>query len=161
MNIQIERLCSDSQIRSWPKIAIEGAANVAWRLRKTSLLYLQAKEATNSTSNATTKQKKETIGSNIDRMMGAQKAVLDMNKLLHKLRSKESQVGNKAIIQQKEEQLEDGLTELRKSIEKRLKQGEVSREEIDNLVESATDLGEFREEELDKILEDMESQSSN
>ena len=75
------------------------------------------------------------------------------------------------IIQQKEEQLKDGLTELknsqeslRKSIEERLKQGEVSQEEIDNLVESATDLGEFGEEELNKILENMdrmEPQSCN
>ena len=101
-------------------------------------------------------------------MTGAQKTVLDMNKLSQKLKSKESQVGKKAIIQQKEEQLEDELKNsqeaLRKSIEERLKQGEVSREEIDNFVESATDLWEFREEELNKIFEDMdrmESQSSN
>ena len=137
MNVQTERLCSDSQIRSWPKIATEGAANVAWQLHKTNLLYLQAKEATNSTSSATTTQKKETIGFNTDRMMGAQKAVLDMNKLLQKLGSKKSQVAKRTIIQQKEEQFKDGLTvlensqeSLRKSIEERLTQ-----EEIDNLVE--------------------------
>ena len=142
MNVQIERLCSDSQIRSWPRIATKGAANVAWQLHKTNLLYLQAKEATNSTSSATTKQKKETIGFNTDRMMGAQKAVLDMNTLLQKLGSKKNQVAKRAIIQQKEEQFKDGLKELensqeslRKSTEERLKQGKVSQEETDNLVE--------------------------
>ena len=46
--------------------------------------------------------------------MGAQKAVLDMNKLSQNLGSKESQVGKRAIIQQKEEQFKDGLTESNK-----------------------------------------------
>ena len=168
MNSQVDTLCGDTYIRGWPKTAIEGAANVAWRLRKTSLLFLQAKEALQTTTTADVKQKGYTINSNVDRMINAQKSVMSINAELKAIRSKEHLPGKEGLAKSREEELEDALTELknaqealRKAMEERLRQAKISREGIDNLVERETDVGEFKEEELDSIIDDINRMTEN
>lgn len=162
LNEEKERLCKDLAINKWPKKAIEGAANVSWRLRKTLLLYYQAKTAVEATKESTNiHQKKSSIGKNIDRMVKAHQGVTGLDQELRQVHAS-SLPCKKDIVKKKEDEMEHVLSELklsqealRKAIDERLKQAEVSRSVIEEPLKDVTDFGAVKESDIDEILDDI------
>ena len=161
INEEKERLCKDPAINKWPKKAIEGAANVSWRLRKTLLLYYQAKAAVEATKESDIRQKKKSIGKNIDRMVTAHQGVTRLNLELRELHAR-SLPSKKETVKKKEEEMEHALSELklsqealRKAIDERLKQAEISRSIIEEPLENFKDFGTVNEGDINEILDDI------
>ncbi|XP_077865384.1 uncharacterized protein LOC144351977 [Saccoglossus kowalevskii] len=115
LNEKVEELCRDKIIRKWSKVAISAAADVAWTLKKSKYLILQADKLKYSSHEPKTKLKPRTLVENVSRVMKADEQVQNINTTLKQIKNKK---GTKLLeIQKAEEYMKSALSELRQAHE--------------------------------------------
>ena len=148
-NEKAEQLCTNVKTANLSKITLTGIIDVAWTLRKTSIIEEEARRIANEEiifTRGESKdriQKKETIPRNLDRLESAHAVVSDMNEKMERFRDLSKNAKSKKEINEYNKEysrlkiLMDGAySELKKAQDATAKAIKVKKQLLDNYIKS-------------------------
>lgn len=168
-NKKVDEVCSDRVLVKWTKTAIEGIVATEWTLKKTPLMNNHAQQLLRCEypENAKRRQKRNTVGKNLDEMLHVHKRLLNLDSKLRCLREpsnteknkKEKIAGLETELKAKLAELKKNQECLRKSMENMAREKNVSNTDISTNMEVDTD--KLNRDEIQLLLAQIEKENVN